>query len=208
MNGGSDPLPVWKRALLGVTLQNSNKNEEKTLNYSVYWATRWTYLINCCCESVNQVLIQTNYNERLLTILPLSLSSSSQINSTGHRLATYYLRLAVAEANRFVSMKMILSLACKQIDLLSSWQRSIKNKEAANVAQTILDVLSTLYPGRSRSFITVNIGIYSIPTDGTDADTLLKRNAEISNVHLLKLRKNLNYQFTPGHDLGTTSLAL
>jgi diguanylate cyclase (GGDEF)-like protein len=171
------------------------KQAEEKLNYSVYY-DGLTNLPNQLLlrKRLNQLLIQADCNERLVTILTLSLEPFKQINSTlGHPFGDLLLK-AVAERLR-ACVGDNDTLARLQADRFAIILSTITYRhEAANVAQIIWDVLSQpfLLDGHE-VFITTNIGIVLHPFNGSDIDTLLK-NAEIA-MYIAKKQEGSNYQF-------------
>jgi diguanylate cyclase (GGDEF)-like protein len=184
-----------KRAAIAQRYTTKLKQAEEKLNYSVYYDSL-TNLPNQLLlrKRLNQLLIQGNYNERLLTILTLSLEQFNQINSTlGHPFGDLLLK-AVAE-RLIASVGENDTVARLQADRFAIILATLDQKqEAANVAQTILDVLSQPFILDGHEvFITVNIGIALHPFDGSDIDTLLK-NADIA-MYIAKKQEGTNYQF-------------
>lgn len=171
------------------------KQVEEKLNHLIHYDSL-TNLPNQLLlrERLNPLLIQADFNKRLVPILLLSLAQFNQVNSTlGYRVGDLLLK-AVAE-RLITCLGKNHTVTRLQADQFTIILAPIEQKqEAVNVAQTILDNLSRPFIlDGYEVFITTNIGIALYPFDGKNINNLIS-NANIAMCFAKKQEGN-NYQF-------------
>ena len=145
-------------------------------------------------EQLNQLIIQADYEDRLISIFIVQLDRLDQINNVLGHLAGDLLLKAVAQ--RLVvclgKNQTVARLQAKQFAILLE---TVKQKqEIVNVAQDIIQSLSQSFILKNQEvFITANIGIAIYPFDSKDPITLLK-SANIA-VNFARKQTSNGYQF-------------
>ena len=145
-------------------------------------------------EQLNQLIIQADYEDRLIPIFIVQLDRLDQINNVLGHLAGDLLLKAVAQ--RLVvclgKNQTVARLQAKQFAILLE---TVKQKqEIVNVAQDIIQSLSQSFILKNQEvFITANIGIAIYPFDSKDPITLLK-SANIA-VNFARKQTSNGYQF-------------
>ena len=145
-------------------------------------------------EQLNQLIIQADYEDRLIPIFIVQLDRLDQINNVLGHLAGDLLLKAVAQ--RLViclgKNQTVARLQAKQFAILLE---TVKQKqEIVNVAQDIIQSLSQSFILKNQEvFITANIGIAIYPFDSKDTITLLK-SANIA-VNFARKQTSNGYQF-------------
>ena len=145
-------------------------------------------------EQLNQLIIEADYEDRLIPIFIVQLDRLDQINNVLGHLAGDLLLKAVAQ--RLViylgKNQTVARLQAKQFAILLE---TVKQKqEIVNVAQDIIQSLSQSFILKNQEvFITASIGIAIYPFDSKDTITLLK-SANIA-VNFAKKQTSNGYQF-------------
>ncbi len=145
-------------------------------------------------EQLNQLIIEADYEDRLIPIFIVQLDRLDQINNVLGHLAGDLLLKAVAQ--RLViclgKNQTVARLQAKQFAILLE---TVKQKqEIVNVAQDIIQSLSQSFILKNQEvFITANIGIAIYPFDSKDTITLLK-SANIA-VNFARKQTSNGYQF-------------
>ena len=145
-------------------------------------------------EQLNQLIIQADYEDRLIPIFIVQLDRLDQINNVLGHLAGDLLLKAVAQRLVICLCKnqTVARLQAKQFAILLE---TVKQKqEIVNVAQDIIQSLSQSFILKNQEvFITANIGIAIYPFDSKDPITLLK-SANIA-VNFARKQTSNGYQF-------------
>ena len=145
-------------------------------------------------EQLNQLIIEADYEDRLIPIFIVQLDRLDQINNVLGHLAGDLLLKAVAQRLIICLGKnqTVARLQAKQFAILLE---TVKQKqEIVNVAQDIIQSLSQSFILKNQEvFITASIGIAIYPFDSKDTITLLK-SANIA-VNFAKKQTSNGYQF-------------
>nr|NIT41143.1 diguanylate cyclase [Gammaproteobacteria bacterium] len=157
-------------------------------------------------EHLNQALANAKRNNGLVATLFLDLDHFKRINDTfGHHVGDLLLRAVGERLLRIIRKSDILARNVEDISatnvarfggdefvlLLTNLQEV---QHAAKVARRILYILSDAFVLEGREvLITTSIGISVYPSDGEDANTLIK-NADKAMYHAKNLGRN-NFQF-------------
>lgn len=184
-----------KQAAISQLYTTELKQAEEKLNYLIHYDSL-TNLPNqfLLRERLEQLLIQSDFDERLVPVFILSLEQFNQINSN---LGQYFGDLLLkAVAERLIAcLDKKHTTARLQAEHFAIILEPVKQKrEVVTVAQTILKNLSQPFILEDyEAFITTNIGIAVYPYDGRNLNNLVK-NANIA-MCFAKEQKASNYQF-------------
>ncbi|UCE81826.1 MAG: EAL domain-containing protein [Deltaproteobacteria bacterium] len=167
-------------------------------------------------EHLNQALAYAKRNKSLLATLFLDLDHFKRINDTfGHHVGDLLLRAVGERLIRIIRKSDILARNIEDISntnvarfggdefvlLLTNIEQT---KDAAKVARRILYTLSDAFMvDKQELFITTSIGISLYPSDGKDAETLIKK-ADKAMYHAKNLGRN-NFQFYADSMKGASS---
>ncbi|PSB34805.1 EAL domain-containing response regulator [Chlorogloea sp. CCALA 695] len=184
-----------RQATLSQSCISELKQAEEQLHHLIHYDSL-TNLPNqfLLREQLNQLIIQADYEDRLIPIFIVQLDRLDQINNVLGHLAGDLLLKAVAQ--RLViclgKNQTVARLQAKQFAILLE---TVKQKqEIVNVAQDIIQSLSQSFILKNQEvFITANIGIAIYPFDSKDPITLLK-SANIA-VNFARKQTSNGYQF-------------
>ena len=184
-----------RQATLSQSCISELKQAEEQLHHLIHYDSL-TNLPNqfLLREQLNQLIIQADYEDRLIPIFIVQLDRLDQINNVLGHLAGDLLLKAVAQ--RLViclgKNQTVARLQAKQFAILLE---TVKQKqEIVNVAQDIIQSLSQSFILKNQEvFITANIGIAIYPFDSKDTITLLK-SANIA-VNFARKQTSNGYQF-------------
>ncbi|MGD8989464.1 MAG: EAL domain-containing protein, partial [Syntrophobacterales bacterium] len=167
-------------------------------------------------EHLNQALAYAKRNKSLLATLFLDLDHFKRINDTfGHHVGDLLLRAVGERLIRIIRKSDILARNIEDISntnvarfggdefvlLLTNIEQT---KDAAKVARRILYTLSDAFMvDKQELFITTSIGVSLYPSDGKDAETLIKK-ADKAMYHAKNLGRN-NFQFYADSMKGASS---
>ncbi len=167
-------------------------------------------------EHLNQALAYAKRNKSLLATLFLDLDHFKRINDTfGHHVGDLLLRAVGERLIRIIRKSDILARNIEDISntnvarfggdefvlLLTNIEQT---KDAAKVARRILYTLSDAFMvDKQELFITTSIGISLYPSDGKDAEALIKK-ADKAMYHAKNLGRN-NFQFYADSMKGASS---
>ena len=161
-------------------------------------------------EHLSRALAYAKRHKRLLAVLFLDLDDFKQINDThGHHVGDLLLR-SVADRLKKILRKSDIIARHKADDSISYVSRfggdefvllltDLKQPhDAANVAQRTLYEISKVFVLEEREIlVSCSIGISLYPSDGKDANTLIK-NADAAMYHAKNQGRN-NFQFYAGY---------
>jgi diguanylate cyclase (GGDEF)-like protein/PAS domain S-box-containing protein len=167
-------------------------------------------------EHMNQALAYAKRNKSLIATLFLDLDHFKRINDTfGHHVGDLLLRAVGERLIRIIRKSDILARNIEDISntnvarfggdefvlLLTNIEQT---KDAAKVARRILYTLSDAFMVDNQElFITTSIGVSLYPSDGKDAETLIKK-ADKAMYHAKNLGRN-NFQFYADSMKGASS---
>ena len=145
-------------------------------------------------EQLNQLIIQADYEDRLIPIFIVQLDRLDQINNVLGHLAGDLLLKAVAQ-RLVICLGKNQTVARVQAKQFAIILETVKQKqEIVNVAQDIIQSLSQSFILKNQEvFITASIGIAIYPFDSKDTITLLK-SANIA-VNFARKQTSNGYQF-------------
>lgn len=171
------------------------KQAEQRLSYLAYYDSL-TGLPNRALfdDRLTRAIQHAHLHQSLVAVMFLDLDRFKYVNDTwGHAIGDLLLK-AVAKRLTEVVEKTDTVARFGGDDFTVVLESVANTEDVALVAQKILDaILSPFNLGGRETFITTSIGISLYPTDGSDADTLLK-NADVAMYRAKEGGKN-NYQF-------------
>ncbi len=145
-------------------------------------------------DRLSLALAHTKRSKQMLAVIFLDLDRFKLINDTlGHEIGDQLLKSVALRLQECVREgDTIARLGGDEFTLLLP--EIIKSEGAAKIAQKIIEeILQPFHIGDHELYISTSIGIALYPSDGEDADTLLK-NADTA-MYLAKERGRNNYQF-------------
>lgn len=145
-------------------------------------------------DRLSHALVHAKRNKQMLAVIFLDLDRFKLINDTlGHEIGDHLLKSVALRLQKCVREEDTISrLGGDEFTLLLP--EISKSESAAKVAQKIIEeILQPFCIGEYELYISTSIGIALYPSDGEDAETLLK-NADTA-MYLAKERGRNNYQF-------------
>jgi diguanylate cyclase (GGDEF)-like protein/PAS domain S-box-containing protein len=145
-------------------------------------------------DRLSHALAHAKRNKQMLAVIFLDLDRFKLINDTlGHEIGDQLLKSVALRLKKCMREDdTIARLGGDEFTLLMP--EIDKSESAAKVAQKIIEeILQPFHIGDHELYISTSIGIALYPSDGEDADTLLK-NADTA-MYLAKERGRNNYQF-------------
>jgi diguanylate cyclase (GGDEF)-like protein/PAS domain S-box-containing protein len=159
-------------------------------------------------DRLNQAILYAEKYKKLLAIIYLDLDNFKRVNDTfGHNVGDELLKEVSDRLEKHIRKIDTLSRSGNDAlkttvarlggDEFTILLRDIKDiQDASRVAKRIIELFSAPFAVKSREiFISTSIGISLYPSDGEDADTLLK-NADTAMYHAKETGKNTFQFFT------------
>ena len=195
----SSPIHNWDGQLTGVVIVFHDVSAAKAMALKMTHLAQHDFLTNLpnrllLNDRIDQAITLANRHQTQLAILFLDLDNFKQVNdSLGHAIGDKLLQSVTQRLKNCVRDSDTVSRqgGDEFVILLSETKTNI---DATIIAQKILEQLQTMHKiGKNRLHITTSIGISLYPTDGLDAEALLK-NADTAMYYAKEKGRN-NYQF-------------
>ena len=195
----TSPIHNWDGQFTGVVIVFHDVSASKTMATKMTHLAQHDYLTNLpnrmlLNDRIAQAITLANRNNKHIALLFLDLDNFKHINdSLGHATGDKLLQSVTKRLKECVRDSDTISRqgGDEFVILLAETKNS---EDAALSAQKILDALQALHMiGESELHVTTSIGISVYPTDGLDAETLLK--SADTAMYYAKEKGCNNYQF-------------